>query len=318
MQQLKFNHLVKALKFYQLRLLIEIAEQGSILRAAERMNTTQSSATKALARLEATLGIQLFVRRARGMELSEFGMQLLEHSKIIVNQLHLYVEEVDALRSGTLGKVTIGTLIAATANLLPDVIAELADTYPNLRISVVEGTGDKLINALETGEIDVIVGRLNTVKSGTPVAQHYLYDDPINLVCGPHHPLVCASGPLSLADLLDYRWILPPKGTGLRIEIERSFARKLLSLPAERVESVSLMTNINLLTRSEFIGALPSQVVQPMIEMNRLHVLPVELDSTLAPVGYMVRETEAPPPSLNLFLRQLEDSAKRLYRLAEG
>jgi DNA-binding transcriptional LysR family regulator len=306
------SYLSKTLKFQQLQLVSELSKTLSLVHAAEKLNITQSAASKILKKLESTLEVELFERHARGMKPTDFGLKFIKHAKIILAQLRYSADELEDLKSGNLGHINVGTLLAGTAVLLPNTLARITRDYPDLKISVLEGTNDKLFPELKVGELDIIVGRISIMKPELGLTQQYLYDDPIRLVCSTTHPLSkVKTKNLKLVDLMNFNWILPIQGTDLRAEIDKSFANQKLPLPSHSIESVSIMTNLTLLQQGDFIAALPTQFISPFVEQGLIYVIPLRLESTLAPVGYTIRNIEMQSPALSIFMKYLHETTRQ-------
>src|SRR5882762_7319306 len=101
--------IARKFRLRHVELIAALYECRSILKASKRLNLTQPTLTKALQDVEATLDLPLFAR----------------HAKIVLAQLRHAAEELESLRVGYSGKVTVGTLLAASASILPDAIARL-------------------------------------------------------------------------------------------------------------------------------------------------------------------------------------------------
>ena len=154
------------LKLKQLRLLVAIADHSSILHAAEEICISQPAATKLLKDLETDFNVKLFDRTNRGVIPTEFGKALVRHGKLILAQISHAAQELDDLNEGLGGRVAVGTLLTASAELLPRAIKILHDRRPNVSISVRDGTDDLLMPMLHTGELDMVVGRWPCSASG--------------------------------------------------------------------------------------------------------------------------------------------------------
>ena len=113
-----------------LELIAEIYDCRSILKASRRLSLTQPTVTKALQDVEAILGLKLFERSNRGIEPTEYGEIFARHAKVLLAQLRHAAEELENLRVGYSGKVSVGTLLAASASILPDAIV-LLNTFVN-------------------------------------------------------------------------------------------------------------------------------------------------------------------------------------------
>src|SRR5260370_16590911 len=141
-----------------IELIAALYEWRSILKASRRLNLTQPTRSKALQDVEATLGLSLFERTNRGIEPTPYGEIFARHAKIVLAQLRHAAEELESLRAGYSGKVTAGTLLAASASILPDAIARLKKERPGVAISVVVGTSAILVPSLVGRDLDIVIG----------------------------------------------------------------------------------------------------------------------------------------------------------------
>jgi len=289
----------------QLRLLVTVAETGSMVRAGEALGLSQPAVTKSIRDLEADLGVSLFERGNRGVRPTVYGETLVRHAQAALAQLAHAAEALDDLATGAGGRVVVGTLLAASAWLLPGAIAELRAERPRVIVEVVEGANDRLQPMLSRGALDMVVGRLSEFRHRAGVVQRPLYDEAIVILARPGHPLA-AGGALTLGDLGSVDWILPPGETTLRRQLEKAFFDAGLDPPRCAVESVSLPTNRRLLRESDLIGAWPQGVAADELETGRLIALPVRLTEILGPVGVTLRGDSPLSPSAEAFLTALE------------
>lgn len=307
MSSLPLNLLSGRLKLRHLVLVTSIAEQGSVLRAAEHLHLAQPAVTRGLRELEDILGVELFVRGPRGVTPTLFGEAFIEHARAVQAELRRAGERIAGLVDGAAGVVTIGTLLAATNVLLPRSIAALKADRPGITVVVREGTFDSLVPQLVGGDIDLILGRLNPIDDRSGLRQVPLYNEPVLLVARSGHPAGRARG---LSDLLDYPWILPLEQTSLRQELEQVFHHEGLSLPRDRTECTSILTIRALLVETDMIAALPALFVR---NDDRIVELPVPLPSVRRSVGVTLPGARALTPSGKAMLSYLQRQADRLH-----
>src|SRR5688572_12125827 len=98
------------LKTRQLLLLVALDEEGNIHRAAEVLNMTQPGASKLLKDLEDVLGVPLFERLPRGMRPTAYGEAMIRHSRTALASLNQAHDEVQELKAGRFGQVTVGAI----------------------------------------------------------------------------------------------------------------------------------------------------------------------------------------------------------------
>ena len=216
------NFLLGRLKLRQLRLLTAVAEAGTVLKGSQVLNIAQPAATKSIKELEDALGVQLFERSSRGVTPTDFGHVMIKHAKLILTQLRHASEEMQSLDEGLSGRVYVGTLLAASPSLLPRALAVLRVRRPGIAVTVTEGTIDRLMPSLRTGDIDVVLGRLSEYREREGLEQELLYLDSISIVVRADHPLTKRRD-LKLDDLVDQAWIMPPPQTSLRRQLDFAF-----------------------------------------------------------------------------------------------
>lgn len=292
-------------------LLLEIEKRGSILHAARALGISQPAATKLLRALEQDLGLRLFNRTNRGVEPTEYGAALLRHCGSMVSQLSRAAADLDELSRGNDGHVTVGTLLAGSALVLPTVIARMRRRQPGISVRVREGTIDVLLDGLRGGEIDVIIGRFPVRPTEGNVGQKPLYEGRISVVARAGHGLA-RKRRLGLADLAGRDWILPPAETTLRAQFDRAFRAAGLAPPRCSVESVSFLINRHLLIRTDLIGIMPHHVVEPDVAAGLLHALPISLPFSFDPFGIIFRTDRTPRPAVGIFTEELEAFAAEL------
>src|SRR5215467_3354907 len=287
----------------------EVYDCRSILKASRRLNLSQPTVTKALQDIERTLGVALFKRTNRGLEPTPYGEIFARHAKIVLAQLRHAAEELEDLRAGYSGKVTVGTLLAASASILPDAIALLKKERPGVAISVVVGTYDVLVPALLVGDLDMVLGRLPEEGRSRALVYEEFYAEPICVVTRRGHPL-SRKRRLTLRDLANEAWLLPLPETALRRQIERAFLDADAPMPRNVIESVSILTNRALLRKSDCIGVMPYHVALDDVEQGLLAILPVKLKSIESPVGAILRAPGKLPPAATALLECLRLAAK--------
>jgi DNA-binding transcriptional LysR family regulator len=288
--------ITRKFRLRHVELIAELHDCRSILKAARRLSLTQPTVTKALRDVESTLGVKLFERSNRGLEPTAYGEIFARHAKIVLAQLRHAAEELESLRAGYSGKVTVGTLLAASASILPDAIAMLKTQRPAVAISVAVGTYDILMPSLLVGDLDMVLGRLPEEGRSRALVYEEFYVEPICVVARRAHPLA-RKRRLALRELANEPWILPLPETALRRQIERAFVEAGAPLPRNVIESVSILTNRALLRKSDCIGVMPYHVALDDVEQGLLAILPVKLKSIETPVGAILRAPGKLPPA---------------------
>lgn len=305
---MKFPKLLDGrLKIRHLVLVDALTRRGSVIGAAAELHTTQPVATRGLQEIEDILGVKLYERGPRGITPTVFGQAFTQHARAILAQLNYAGRQVAELAEAQQGTVIVGTHLAGATYLLPVAIEQLKETHPLLTVIVREGTPAALLAELESGRVDVIVGRITSPTSEF-ITRTTLYDEMIRLYVRAQHPALRVPA-LDIQELIDLAWILPGTETSLRRELEEYFARRDLELPRNRIETTSFLTIWKLLHDNDFIAALPSLVAT---EVADLQPLPVPLDNIGHSVGISIATTRALSPSAEALMDSLKMMAERL------
>ncbi|MCC3861242.1 LysR substrate-binding domain-containing protein [Pseudemcibacter aquimaris] len=302
------HHLLYRLKFRQLRLLVAVDHHRNILKASKELNIAQPAATKSIRELEDIMNVPLFERSSRGVTPTLYGEVAIKHAKFMLSQVKQISEEITSISQGITGHINVGTLLAASPTLIPQSVLKLKEERPNITVTIIEGTNDKLMPALRTGDIDVVVGRLPEFREREGLKQDIIYDEPISIVSRKDHPLADHKN-ISFSDLKEYDWILPPPSTSLRRQIESEFRNAGLEPPLQSIESISILTNFTLLAETDMIAAMPNHVVE---NNNDLIKLPITFDAATSAVGISYRSDYTPSTAVNYFIETLKQVANEI------
>ncbi len=140
-----------------IRYFVQIAELGSITRAAQHLRVAQPALSRHIHALEQELGVPLLVRLPRGVRLTTAGRQFLDHCQRILRELG---RAQDGLRSGggaAQGRVIIGVSPTTGPLLLPGVVERMRRQCPQISLKVVDGFSNQLHDWLQAGRADVAV-----------------------------------------------------------------------------------------------------------------------------------------------------------------
>lgn len=310
--------LSRKLKFNQLMVFELVLESGSFVRAANAMGLTQPAVTKAIYDLESFFGAPLFERSNRGVTPTDFGVMLGRRVKSLIAETRYMTEEVNAFRTGEAGHVIVGTLIVASAKLLPRAIVKLRKMTPGVSLTIREGMTSHLFPALATGDLDVVVGRLPErelpLANAFPLVHQVLFKESFCAVVGRNHPMASRKG-LELADLMKEEWIFPLNESYTYNAVEKLFQSAGLPLPPHHIKSLSILTNIGLLLETDIIALIPRAAAVQFVEAGLFVTLDLPSTSTanFGDVGYSIRADKDVNPACKNFIRCLTEAAEELF-----
>lgn len=201
-----------------LRCFVAVAEEGHITRGAERLGMDQPPVSVRIKALERKLGVQLFVRRPRGVELTEAGSALFGEAQALLARLERAVHVTQRAARGEQGQLRIG--IAPTAPFhpfVPQCIRGFRSAYPGIKLAIGEGLSDEVRSQLLDDRIDVAFVRVSRMGDER-LAVTPILEEPLIAALPRHHPLARPRGGViaSLAVLRGDPFVLyGPPGTGI-------------------------------------------------------------------------------------------------------
>jgi DNA-binding transcriptional LysR family regulator len=137
------------------RVFLQIAQAGSLTRAALESGSAQSLLSRQLAALEAECGARLFRRTGRGVVLSEFGERVLPRVQAMLDEARRLGDEVQQARGQPLGDVRVGLLPAAVPWLAERLYRAVRNDFPQVRLHMTEGTSTQLSEMVLAGRLDM-------------------------------------------------------------------------------------------------------------------------------------------------------------------
>lgn len=179
-----------------------VADEGSFGRAAEQLGYTQSAVSQQIQVLERIVGQRLVERPGgpRRVSLTEAGQLLLRHASGIVARLQAAQADLAAFAEGSAGTLRVGTYQSVGARVLPRLLREFTEAWPDVAVQLTESADDGLlVNLVERGELDFSFVMLPAEEG--PVETVELMRDPYVLVLPADSPLATRSKPPSLREI---------------------------------------------------------------------------------------------------------------------
>lgn len=136
---------------------MSVYEQGTIHGAAEALGISQPALTVSIRNLEDSIGVKLFSRSVRGMAPTPAGDTLYRFGGTLRQGARFALGEIRRHEEGAIGSLRIGAGVAWATTILPGVLNELHENYPDLAIDLITGVGDQLAARMISGELDVVI-----------------------------------------------------------------------------------------------------------------------------------------------------------------
>jgi DNA-binding transcriptional LysR family regulator len=307
------NWFLKArLKTRQLLLLIALDDYRNIHRAADELHMTQPAASKQIKDLEEMLEVRLFDRLPRGMEPTIYGETMIRHARMALTSLALAHDDLVTLKSGLSGQVEVGVIMSPAMALLPRAIARIKEQAPLLRIGVQLESSNVLLDKLQHGTLDFMIGRILEKGDSTGLIYEELTEEPACAVVRPGHSLL-EHAQVELKDIAPLPWILPPQGSVLRHRFDMMFRRAGLQPPSNVVDTTALLVITALLQQTDALHVMPVEVAKYYASLNVMSILPIELPCKMDAFGIIRQQDHLLSPGANLLLDAVRAAAKEIY-----
>ncbi|MFK4089458.1 LysR family transcriptional regulator [Kribbella sp. NPDC020789] len=212
------------MELQQLRYVVAVAEARNFTRAAERCHVVQSALSHRIAGLERELGLRLFLRSNRRVDLTPSGTAFVEVAREILAAVERARAVALAAAGELTGRLVVGTIPNLTALDLNAALRAFRDRHPAVELLVVSRRSEEMYRAVVDRSLDIafIAAPIGATRRG--VVDHELSEDRLHLVVWPGHRLAGRTR-VRLADLAGEEFVDFPAGTLARAESDDAFAQ---------------------------------------------------------------------------------------------
>ena len=291
-----------------LRNMLAVIEEGTIAKAAQRVNMSQPAMTKSIQRLEEQLGVRLFERVPRGMRPTYYAHALQDYARAACVGMAEAERQISALRGGTEGSIVIAAPAIIMTNLIPAVLAKLSKERPKLQMRLVSQNAS-LYSDLLDGKFSVVVSMLFDEIPKRGLVKEWLFDDRLVLVMRPDHPLA-KQRQVKARDLLPQKWVF---GHGDNFGLNRLktyFEQDGFDLPKPSIESHDHVVMKSVLMATDHVGLIARLGVEKEVASGLLKCLEIDSPLMARPIGVIRREREPTSPATDAFIRLLKELSK--------
>jgi DNA-binding transcriptional LysR family regulator len=293
-----------------LRTIVAVAQHRSLTKAGEELFLTQSAISQQIRRLEKELGIDVFRRTSRSVELTAEGRVILGYAQRVLSEvdgMHSELEEITGLLAGQL---RIGGVYPTGPYDLFGMLAEFRAAHPGVAVHMIEDTQDGVLAALRADELDCAFTALDPDALGDEFAATLLWEEEIVVALPLGHPL-CARPRITLQEIAAEDLIAYRDNSALRRRLERTMAELQLQ-PRNAFICTEMGAVRGLASKGLGIAVLPRSVAEqpgPPIELR-----PIGPDRLTWPIALVWRAARRQSPAGKAFLQVALESAERTAR----
>lgn len=181
-----------------LKYIIAVAETRHFGRAAERCFVSQPTLSGQIKKLEDALGVVIFERTNRSVEVTPIGLRIIEHARLLLEQADAIEQMARAHQDPLAGPLRIGAIPTLSPYLMPLILLPLRQRFAQLKLVLFEEITDTLLQRLRQHDLDAAL--LATPIDDPELIAQPLYDEPFWLACPRTHPLA-SKEPITQDDL---------------------------------------------------------------------------------------------------------------------
>jgi DNA-binding transcriptional LysR family regulator len=288
------------LKLQHLKVVMAVAEWGSMAKAAKRLTISQPVVSKVIADLEGVLGVQLFDRSPQGVEPTPYGYALLKRSIAIFDDLRTSVEEIKFLADPTSGELRIGSTEPLLAGFGAAVMERLWREHPRINFRVVDANSATLLaRELPDRRVELAIVPLAGSFASEELEATILFRDNLRVVVGTKSRWALRRR-VTLADLTDEPWCVASSAIGSLIA--EAFRASGLRLPRIALTATTAHLLFRILESGRFVGHFGDGLLQFYAERFTLKRLPIELPIEPFSVAIVTVKNRTISPVAQLFI----------------
>lgn len=299
---------MKNATFRQWRVFSEVARHLSFSKAAQVLHLTPPAVTQQVKELEGHVGLPLFARQGRSVQLTTAGEYMLVYARRLIATVQEAEESVARLMKSEAGTLTLG-VVSTAKYFVPRLLARFAHEFPGVEIRLQVGNRGELVQWLKAGDVDLAV--MGKPPRDLPVREDAFAAHPQVFVAPPSHPLLQreTDAPLSVHLLRGHPFILREGGSGTRAALERFCEehhlelKVVMQMPSNEAIKQAVMAGLGL-------SFLSLHTVGLELDNRLLAILPVQ-HTPVVRQWYVVRPgTKALSPPAERFRRFMLEHAQ--------
>lgn len=287
----------------QLKYFLCLAREGNVTRAARQLNIVQPALSMQIAKLEKSVGKQLFFRSAHGVSLTPAGETLTSLAASIIQNVDHAQEEMARLDGRISGRVSIGMITSAAQSTLAASTAKIAARYPEIQLLVCEGYTETLVEWVATGQLDIAI--VNVPAGKNNLIAHHILDEEMMLAQGRDSKAVLPN-PVPYKKLKDLGLVLPSRRHGLRRILDAAATEAEIAL-APRLEVDTLSAVCEVVATTDLITVLPGIALYPHLAAGRISAHRLRKPSIQRTVAWLTHPRRAVSAAMSAVMEVLTE-----------
>lgn len=286
----------------QMRAFLAVAHVRSFTQAASLLNVTQPALTMQIRRLEEALGVKLFDRDTRTVELTRVARDLIPAFERTLQDFEAALGSARDIASQARGVVRMAVLPSVAAGVLPDAIRQYRQARPNVMFDLRDVIAGQVLKLVQSEEVDF--GVMGGTVRALDIETVFQAEDRLHVVYPKGHPIARIKK-VTPAVLSAFPLVLMQRETSVRAIVDASFHAAGL-MPRATCEPIYMMTAVGMVRAGLGLTILPGSAREIKAEPG-LHSRPIDDAAFSRPVSIIKKSGRSLPPLSELFLHSLAD-----------
>lgn len=244
------------------RAFLEVAEQGSFVAAADRLAISQPALTTTIIQMEDLLGVALFIRTTRRVELTMIGAEFLPIARNIVSDFDLAINAVHAAGERGSRQVNIAALPSLAITILPQAIKRFAEFQPGIKVHIKDDNAKGVHRQVRLGESNF--GLTNQWEEDEHLVFTPVFQDRVGLVCHRNNDLAESGPEVDWIKLVDHHFVGMASDTGIHALLH-SIPGLIESVLRPEYEVLTMVALTTLIHSNLGVSALPALAVPRLV-----------------------------------------------------
>jgi DNA-binding transcriptional LysR family regulator len=298
------------LSIRHIRAFVEVAKHRSLTRAAESLFVTQSALSLTIQNMEGDLGLQLFDRSTRRLDLTAAGEEFLPSAQRLLLDFDSSIRGMRALGKRERGKVGLAAVPSVMALLLPQAVATYIDAFPGIDVYLREDNSEAVQQRIIDGDVDF--GICSPWEPDADLVFEPLFEDSFGVVFASHHPLAESEGELTWDEIAQYRIIGFSPDLGMQHQLSHTAGlSEEIREPRYRVSNTATIET--LLTRGVGVSVMSALAAQ-RAPLDRLRLRLLSAPVLTRTVGVARRQGKSLSPAAASLLQYIRANVAELGR----
>lgn len=293
----------------QLLAIVALADAGSFIGASAVLNVSLPTLSRTVKRVERLVGVMLFERSTRRVEITPAGREFVSISERLLNDLELSLAHMRDVSSEQRGQVVLSTFPIFAQQTLPAIIQDFRSSRPQIELQIRQGCAPDTLEDVCNGRSDFGIAYVEADKLPETVEMVHLWREKLHVIAPSNHPLAKASKTsIALADLKDATLISLPREIHSRRLIDGAAATAGFNLHHSIVVP-GFLDILNLVSAGVGVGVVPGSIISERYR-STIKARPLSRPALSMTVGLITLRTKHITPAASSLIKLIVDTVR--------